>query len=429
MKKSTLFFAALLCTGTIFSQTFQEISVGAGYQKQSFIKLSGDSETQANNTSWDIAFSVFGFQDGGIFINESAGTSMGQPQPSPEVYYALTDNFDEQPDPTALEDFPLFNAEASWANGAFNEVRDTLNGLDYGWGEYNFITHQIVGTSVYVIKLRDGSYRKFKVESLAGSTYTFKYANLDGTNLITQTINKADHAGKTLAYFSFDSGSTVAVEPDGGFDLLYCRYITPLFDPGSMTYLAYPVTGVLTGEGVQVAKADGVNPETVAYTAYQDSLQTRLDVIGYDWKTFTGAAWTLDLDRVFFVKTADDHVWKVQFVDFEGSSTGVAVLTKEDLGVISAVQNPAAIGMKAMMYPNPVQERLLVSLDIPAGLGKDAQLLVTDMSGRLVAQHATTLNEGFSVLELPAQTWATGAYVLHLKIGAQEVNLGKVIKQ
>lgn len=429
MKKFTLSCFGLLLAFSLFSQTYQEISVGAGYQKQSFVKLTNDTETQVNNTAWDIAFSVFGLQDGGIFINESAGTVMGQPQASLELYYALTDNFDDQPIPADLEDFPLYNAEKSWENGAFNEIRDTSNAFDYGWGQYNFTTHEIVGSAVYVIKLRNGEYRKFKVESLAGNTYTFKYADLNGSNLVTQTINKTDHAGKTLAYFSFESGSTVAAEPAGGFDLLYCRYITPLYDPGTMTYLAYSVTGILTGEGIQVAKADGVDPESVTYAAYQDSLRSELDVIGYDWKSFGGAGWSLDEDRVFFLIATDDHVWKVQFVDFEGSSTGVTVMGKEDLGIISAVQDPAAIGMKALMYPNPVQERLLVSLEIPAGLEQNAQIVVTDMLGRIVAQRNATLHTGFQVLELPAQTWAAGAYAIHLKVDGQEIGLGKVIKQ
>ena len=429
MKKFTLLAIGVLSASTFSAQSYQAISTGAGYQKQSFFKLSTDTETQSNNTAWDIAFSVFGFQDGGIFINEGAGTVMGQPQAVPEVYSALTENFDEQPDPATLEDFPLYNSEKSWENGAFNEIRDLSNPLDYGWGQYNFVSHQILGTSVYVIKLRNGQYRKFKVESLTGGTYTFKYANLDGSNLVTKTINKADHAGKTLAYFSFESGNTVNVEPADGFDLVYCRYITPLYDPGSMTFLAYSVTGILSGEGVRVAKADGITPETVQFTDFQDSLSSNMDVIGYDWKAFSGAAWTLDDDRVYFVNTSDEHVWKVQFVDFEGSSTGTTVLEKTDLGTLSAVTLPDAIGMKALMYPNPTQERLVVSLDVPTSLEGDAQLAITDLSGRTVAQRQLNLTGGFQVTELQVNTWTPGAYVIHLKLGENEVNLGKIIKQ
>lgn len=413
----------------VSAQTIQEIATGAGYQKQSFVNLSAGTEKQVTSSVWDIAFSVFGQQDAGIFINESAGTSMGQPQPLVQVFDALTDDFTDQPDPASLVDYQLFNGEKSWSYGAFNELRDPVNPLDYGWGTYNFQTNQVLGGAVYVVKLRNGEFRKFKIESLIGSTYTFKYANLDGSNEVSKTINKADHSGKTLAYFSFESGATVDVEPaSGGFDLFYCRYITPLFDPGSMTYIPYAVTGVLSGRGVKVAKADGVNPATVTYAEFKDSLRTELDVIGYDWKTFSGTAWSIDADRVFFLKTANNRVWKLQFIDFEGSTTGKAILEKTDLGTITAVQDPAALGLGALAYPNPVQDFLQVSLEVPKSLSGDAQLEVVGTDGRLLANQSLRLQEGFQVVELSANAWVSGTHFLRLRTAQHTISLGKIVK-
>ena len=70
------------------AQTFQQISTGAGYLRQSYVNLASGTEKQVLNTAWDIAFTVYGQQDGGIFINESAGSSMGQPQAAVELYDA-----------------------------------------------------------------------------------------------------------------------------------------------------------------------------------------------------------------------------------------------------------------------------------------------------------------------------------------------------
>jgi hypothetical protein len=39
----------------------------------------------------------------------------------------------------------------------------------------------------------------------------------DGSNETTATIDKSTYEGKLMAYFSFDSGTTVEVEPEGGF--------------------------------------------------------------------------------------------------------------------------------------------------------------------------------------------------------------------
>ncbi|MCY7328218.1 MAG: T9SS type A sorting domain-containing protein, partial [Saprospiraceae bacterium] len=428
MKKHLTFSLALSLTVALSAQSIQELATGAGYQKQSFVNLATGTEKQVNNTAWDIAFTVFGQQDAGIFVNESAGSSMGAALPATELYYALTDNFDEVIDPASLTDFQLFNSERSWNYGAFNEVRDSLNAFDFGWGQYNFQTNQVNGNAVYVVKLRNGQYRKLKIESLIGGTYTFKYANPDGTNLQTKTINKADHAGKTLAYFSFDTGATVDVEPAGGFDLLYCRYTTRLYDPGSMTTITYNVTGILHGRGAEVAEADGINPATVAYADYQDSLHSELDVIGHDWKAFSGTAWSVDADRVFFLRTAESRVWKLQFIDFEGSSTGKTILDKTDLGIITAVQDPAAVGLKALMYPNPVQDQLRVVLDVPTTLAKDAQLEVMDLQGRLVSRQTVRLQAGFQAIEMSEANWSTGMLVLLLILPNQEIQLGKIIK-
>lgn len=69
-----------------------------------------------------------------------------------------------------------------------------------------------------------------------------------------------------------------------------------------MEYILYYVTGILTGRDGKVAEAEGVDPVSVDYADYQDSLRT------------------------------------------EGSFTGTAVLEKTDLGIISAVKDPAVLG-------------------------------------------------------------------------------------
>ena len=429
MKKIATILSAVCLTTAISAQTIQQISTGAGYQKQSFINLSAGTQKQVTNTTWDIAFTVYGSQDAGVFINESSGSSMGSPLPLIEIYDALSDNFSEQPDPAFLTDFQLLNTEKSWAYGAFNERRNPDDTLDLGWGVLDPQTGEVSGSSVYVLKLRNGEYRKIRIESLAGGVYTFRYANLDGTNELLKTINKADHAGKTLAYFSLETGATVNVEPStGGFDLIYCRYVTLLLDPGTLEYIPYYVTGVLSGPGAKVAEADGVDPLTVAYADYQDSLHTELDVIGHDWKFFDLSAWTVDADRVFFLKTANDRVWKLQFIAFGGSTTGNADLKKTDLGIISAGQDPAAVGLKAAIFPNPVQDQLTVSLDIPAALAQNGQLQVLDLQGRVILNSAVLLKEGFQVVQLPASTLTPGMYLLKLELPGQVISLGKIVK-
>ena len=429
MKQTTTLFVGLLISAGLSAQTIQEIATGAGYQRQSFVKLSAGTETQVVNTAWDIAFTVYGLSDAGIFLNESAGSSMGQPLAGLELYEAGTGSFAEQPEEAVFALFPLSNKEKDWTNGAFNEVRDTTNPFDYGWGQYNPTSHAVVGSTVYVIKLRNGQYRKLMIESLAGGIYSIRYANLDGSNEQVKTISKADHAGKTLAYFSFTTGAAVAAEPAGGFDLLYCRYITQLWDPGNMEYIPYAVTGILHGHGAQAAEADNITPSSIQFSDYQDSLKADIDVIGYDWKNFSGTAWVMDTDKAFFLKTADSRVWKLFFVDFEGSTTGKTIMEKTDLGIISAVNTPADLGMEALVYPNPVRDQLYISLDLKAGQVQEGQLRIFDQNGRNILDRQVALRNGFQVLELSAGQWAAGLYSIQLVLPQGIVSLGNVVKQ
>jgi len=429
MKKIATIGFLMGLAAAISAQTTQEISTGSGYQLLSFVNLTAGTEHKVANTAWDIAFTVFGQTDAGVFINEGSASSMGSPLPTMEVYDALTDNFIEEPDPATVVDFYLLNTEKSWTYGAFNERRNPDDSLDYGWGTYDPQTGAILGNAVYVLKLRNGQYRKIKIESLVNGIYTFKYAKLDGSNAVTKTINKADHAGKTLAYFSLETNAVEDVEPStGGFDLLYGRYITLLLEPGTQEYIPYYVTGVLTGHDTQVAEADGVNPATVGYADYKDSLRSELDVMGHDWKYFSGSAWSIDADRLFFLKDADDRVWKLRFTGFGGSFTGTTVLEKTDLGLFSAVQDPASSGLKVALYPNPVQDHLTLALDIPAGIEPSAQLKVLDLQGRVVLRQSVALQTGFHVFEPEINGLVPGTYFLNLQLSDRAIPLGKISK-
>lgn len=424
------FFTSILCLTTVIflqAQNFQEISTGPGYNKQSFIKLSDGSQKQVNNDAWDLAFTAFGFQDAGIFINESSGSSMGQNLPLTELYYALTDDFNSTIDLEAIKDYKYLNSEASWNFGAFNEVRDTLNPFDFGWGVYQPASNRVIGNKVYVLKLRNGEYRKIKIESLTGTTYTLKYAKLDGSGEVTKTLNKlTDNKGQKLIFFSFTTNETVDVLPTGGFDLMYCRYISIAKDPNGTIVQQYNVTGVLTGPGILTAEADGVNPTTVTYTDYTDKLSTKTDVIGYDWKTLTGISWVLDSDKVFFVKTTDNHMWRLHFIDFEGSSTGTAVMDKTDLGLFSSSND--LVGIQTGIFPNPVDDQLILSLDITEATANDINIDITNINGQIVANRVVKNHEGLKVFDISTRDWNKGIYLVRISNGPNQISTKKIVK-
>ncbi len=422
MRSLLLFSVLAIINIPVYSQEFQEISCGAGYTLQSFINLETGVQTQSNNEAWDIAFSDAG-QDAGIFINESSGTVMGIPVPSILLYNALTDDFSEIPDTQVFLNYPLFNTEASWSAGAFNEVADPEDPFDFGWGSYNPATHQITGSRVFVITLRDSIYRKIQVQSLAAGVYSFRIANLDGTEERISTVAKSIASGNVLAYYSFATDSLVDIEPSGGFDLLYGRYYTVL-DAGDSTTLEYAVTGILSGPDIEVAQANGIDPEEVSIETYLDSFQTRTDIIGHDWKEFNlnTFQWSLSTDRVYFVRSSSGNIWKLNFIDFEGSSTGNAVFEKTDLGIISPVLDIKSPFSSFDIYPNPTISEINLVLSTRENQRLKSDLLISDITGKIFLRKPVDISPGLNSFNINAIQLLSGTYQVSIRTGNQIIS-------
>ncbi len=421
MKKCVLVLLSWAIPLFSFAQ-FVEVAYGPGYGDQAYYRFSDDAVASVANTAWDLAFTTMGLQDAGIHINEAAafmGTEL-------ELHLAPTENFEDVIDPMGLEQ-RLLNDEQSWNYGALNSPRNPDDPFDYGWGAYNPFTHTIEGNKVFVLKLRDGNYRKLQVISLEGAVYSFRLADLDGSNEASFSIDKNDFPDTGLAYFSLASGTTTGgVLNTGEWDLLFTRYSTPL-DDGAGNTLDYSVTGTLSGLGVEVARANGVDPLDVSFEAYQDSLETALDVIGYDWKEFdlSSFQWYLPPDRAYFVKTVEGRVWKLVFIDFEGSSTGNAVFEKTDMGLVSSADAKNAAFADFTVFPNPMVNEATVALT--ARKAGKARLELRSLAGREIWHGQAELSAGFNVQTLPVWNIPAGTYFLTIRLEGEQLTR-KLIK-
>jgi hypothetical protein len=405
--------AAGMLAYTAGAQNFVQISTGAGYGQQSFYRLEDDETVNLPLTSWDIAFSTIGLADAAIHINEGAASGTGA-LPALELYLSPSGGFSDPVDISGLTD-RLFNDEKSWNAGALNSVADPGNPFDLGWGLYDPLSHAIEASRVFALKLRDGSYKKFIIESLAGGVYTIRYANLDGSAETTATIAKADFPDTELAFFSFSTGETLANGPEQSWDLTFCRYITPL-DDGTGNFLDYAVTGILSGYGTETVEARGIDPATVEIETYIDSFQTDLDVIGYDWKTFSFTdGWVLPSDVAYFVKKADGHIWKLVFVDFEGSGTGTATFEKTDMGTLSSTQSPLGELTALSIFPNPAPAEATLAFTTATNL--PLQISIRDVSGKTLWQAPLQATEGFNAIQLPVSNLPQGLYFLSMSNG------------
>ncbi|MCB9267019.1 MAG: T9SS type A sorting domain-containing protein [Lewinellaceae bacterium] len=409
----TLFLIAILSLTHLNAQESVLVSVGASYSHQSYYTLADNTKNIVANESWDLAFTTAP-GTAGVFLNEAATASFTGEAPELRLYYAPVNNFSEEVDPMILGD-SLYNAEIDWENGAFNSLKIEGGPDDYGWGTYDAGTQTIQGSQIFALKLRSGAWKKVFIESLANDIYTFKYADLNGANEKTFTINKADFAGSPFAYFSLDT--ELATASPAGWDLLFTRYRTAL-DPGTGEIVQYMVTGVLNGLGAEAAEARNVDPLTIDHEPYLDSLSTQLDIIGQDWKFFDlgSFSWIVDLNRAFFVKTAENRLWKIFFYDFGGSSTGNFTFEKTDLGLVSSVEAPASNFVDFGIFPNPVADEMTVSFSLKESR-KNLQLSLCNSLGQPVWQSSVQGNEGLNVLNLrPGGELPSGIY--HLTVGA-----------
>lgn len=417
MKTYLLLLVTLLMAYSSMAQDFKELSIGQGYTNQLFYDLDTDKTIELKTSDWDLIFTTFGLQDAGIHFNEASATTFGMPAPSIELYLADTNNYDAV---TAFDTTftRLYNDERSWGFGAFNVNLNPQSFFDFGWGNYNPMTRQVIGDELFIIKLRSGVYKKLLVELLDIDVYKIKWANLDGTEEQTADIDKKDFQNG-LALFSFTSGTALDIDLSG-MDLLYTRYITSVPDTNTTNILDYTVTGFLSMPGTEVARIEGMNPDDVVPN---DTIQysTRLDAMGYDWKAFDFTeGWVIPNDLSFLVKTTAGKLYKTVLIDFEGSTTGVTVINKTELNVVST-RNLNTAFEDLQVFPNPIQKDLNLSFSLKDS-DQNVQLRLFNQLGQQV--WATSLNGSTGVnnysFELP-NTLSNGSYYLNLRAGQSQL--------
>ena len=270
--------------------TTAQIELGGDYANQIYYDLETNSIIRQNNREiWDLAFEA-GDNGFHILLNES------------RIMSAALSN---ETDITAL------TSDA---------------GLTYHW---DFHTGNLDSTAigdwqnlgkVYVIDLGTSltgsnlGKKKLKVLSVSNTEYQIEFADLNSTSIQTFTIPKSTTAGFT--YFSMTgSGSLKDIEPDKGtWDLIFTAYCH-VFDE----HTPYSVVGVLSNRfGVRVQEVGIPFAELKYADIVESDFEERVNVIGYDWKTydFDNGTYIVNSNRTFIVKTILGRYYKMRFVDY-----------------------------------------------------------------------------------------------------------------
>jgi len=291
------------------------ISMGAGYADEVFYSLANGVVKTSPRSSWDIAFSTDPMSST-ILVNEGYGIELYTYPSGDQAAWDAVDT-------AGIADWPvMYNSDTSWYYGAFD--RNDTGHPDYGWGVYNTQSHDVMGDSLFIIRLSDGTVNKLFIEKRAAMTNSFsiKYGIISEAGE-TKEIACSSYTSKNFIYFSFASGEILDIEPESdSWDLLFTKY----WDES----IPYNVTGVLTNverETAELRNADTdlADPETAVF-------DDDISIIGSDWKEFDMGSFTyvVEEDLCYLVKSGED-VYKIIFTGTDGSVSGKIVFDIEKL--------------------------------------------------------------------------------------------------
>ncbi len=293
------------------------VSMGANYSYDIFYHLETGASYEALPNNWDIGFRTY-YMSSSIFINSGKGIKLYEYSKDTADWYTSIDT-------SGYRSLPLLNNSLeNWETGAFSA--NSTGMYNFGWGEYNPDTHDLLGAATYLIVLQDGTVKKIfiRMKHSVANIYYFAFADPDGSDPHIITLDCNEYTDKEFIYYSLAENHVVDREPPKeNWDLLFTRY----YDPSAF----YTVTGVLVKPGVKTGEVLGVSPESAdtTMTTFSDAPAT----IGYDWKTFNMDTYmyTVADDRTYFIKISENSVYKLYFTGFDGGSTGIARFTTEKI--------------------------------------------------------------------------------------------------
>ena len=386
---------------------YDSVSMEALYANQSFYSLENGEVLNIDNNDWDLGFSAFGNGAAGSAIILNEATTGLWAYPGDTSAWASFDTTGyigwEQ----------LLNTDTSWTNGAFNRYRGAYGMFDMGWGILNPANNYwTFGDSLYLTKLKDGSFRKLWIESLKTGVWEFKYANVDGSNEQSFTIDKANYPNRNFVYHSIISEATIDREPDNStWDIMFAKHTDEVI-PGVLV----SVTSVFNNRNVWSAKSnENSYVEASVATSPQTTLNQRINNIGREWKKYSSqTGWTVYDSIAYFLYDNDSSsFYRIVFTDFGGMGTGKAYFEKERLHTVSLESQE--LDFTFSMYPNPARESLTLLVNYPES--DEANVEIYSASGEIVYREYLSLVPGVNQKLMNVMGLQSGVYFLRMNTG------------
>ncbi len=396
-----------------FSQV--SISMGSGYAYDVYYSLQNGIVDAMERTDWELAFYTDA-ESGAIITNGAQGVEL-YTYPNGDTTAWLN------VDTNGLSTWPvLFDGEDSWENGAFN--RNSHGFPDYGWGLIDLVSGDIIGDSIYIIKLADGTYRQLWMvrKVISENRYIMRYADIDGGSEVEDVLIVDGYQEMNFAYYSFDDGYLFEREPfTADWDILFTRY--QAFQPQGVYY---PVTGVLTNV---TSPGNRFHPVPLDFNDwFLQDLDTVKGIIGSNWKWFDfSTGWNLEDSLMFFINAPDGSIHKIYFTYFAGMSSGDIEFEQEIVSMVGIDDAIAIEHGNIQLSPNPAKNNLKVSWDQP--LTGKTSLKIFDVSGKEILFRELDQNMMFAgSIVLDVSTLKEGMYIVNLTSEGHAVNEKLIIR-
>ncbi|MEI7801104.1 MAG: HmuY family protein [Bacteroidota bacterium] len=296
-----------------------QVAMGPDYANQIYYKLSNKAEQLSDHHCWDLAFET---SPSGFHIWLNGGHLVFAANTNSSNFNGITDTLGAQWKWDASSWNKDSTAIGVWVNSNPDNPTPTKQGANTA--SPGKIEQSELATGVYLIDLGNDlpysdRFKKAVFESVNNYEYTFKYANLDNSDLHTVTVQK--ESGFAYTYFSIRSGGVV-VHPEpvkSEWDILFTRYHYVFYQAGNTIH--YVVTGVLINPtGYSVAVDSSKTFADVDYNFAKNlNYTTRRDAIGFDWKHInyqTSATYTVDENKIYLLKDNTGYYWKLHFIGF-----------------------------------------------------------------------------------------------------------------
>jgi len=379
------------------AQTEVSLTLDASYTKKVFYSFENGEVGSMRNDNWDIAIATYSTQTASIRINGGFGAELFQYTGGDTASW---NNLDTAGLSTLTNWNQCRDNQSAFEPSAFEA--NASGHPDYGWGKYNSVTHNVVGTSLFVLKTVVGDYKKvwIKEQIAIGNSIQIEVADLDNTNNYSKTINKSV-GSKNYVYLNLATETLMDNEPSNQtYDLVFTKY-EGLAGPNAY----YPLTGVVLNRGVKSAEVRGLPVEDadLATALFTEDI----DVIGSDWKSFNMDIfqWKLQDSLSYFVEDLKGNIWHLWFTDWEGASTGNLKFMQQLVVTsnVSELENKSGI----KIYPNPATENFTLQLNEEV-----TQLSIFDVTGKMVYVNN---NLNFNELNLSATELGSGLFLVQTK--------------